>query len=202
MIFPEFDRPEWIHAFFLREETEVSLDQQLNRLGQSDENAVEAEQTHGAQVARVDETHRGQVIAAVDALMTGTPGLALVIRVADCAPVYLGDPVTGTVALIHSGRKGTEQNILGATVKAMHSEFNVDPANLRCMIGPCIRPPDYEVDFAAAIRRQASDAGIGRVDDCGLNTAADLNRFYSYRREKGKTGRHRAVLAVTSSSGT
>ena len=62
------------------------------------------------------------------------------------------------------------------------------------VLGPCIRPPHYEVDIAAEIGRQADRAGLGNFIDCGLDTAADLSRFYSYRMELGKTGRMMAML--------
>ena len=62
------------------------------------------------------------------------------------------------------------------------------------MLGPCIRPPHYEVDFAGEIGRQAGRAGVGNFLDCGLDTAADLDRFYSYRLESGKTGRMMALI--------
>ena len=61
-------------------------------------------------------------------------------------------------------------------------------------LGPCIRPPDYEVDFASEISRQAARAGVGNFIDCGLNTASDPARFYSYRKELGKTGRMMALI--------
>ncbi|MDB4412825.1 polyphenol oxidase family protein, partial [bacterium] len=57
-------------------------------------------------------------------------------------------------------------------------------------------PPHYEIDFAATIREQALDAGVPptRYHDIGLCTASDLGRFYSYRIEKGNTGRMLALL--------
>ena len=69
-------------------------------------------------------------------------------------------------------------------------------ANVIVQLGPCIRPPHYEVDFAAEIGRQAARAGIVRFHDCGLCTACDLARYYSYRAEKGKTGRMWGVLML------
>ncbi len=63
-------------------------------------------------------------------------------------------------------------------------------------LGPCIRPPWYETDFAAEIVRQLRAAGVGRVEDGGTCTAADPERYYSYRREKGQTGRMLALLAL------
>jgi copper oxidase (laccase) domain-containing protein len=62
------------------------------------------------------------------------------------------------------------------------------------VLGPCIRPPDYEIDFAAEIGHQAARAGVGNFIDCGLNTASDSARFYSYRKELGITGRMMALI--------
>ena len=65
---------------------------------------------------------------------------------------------------------------------------------MTAVLGPCIRPPDYDVDFAAEIGNQAQAAGVGNFIDCGLNTASDPARFYSYRKELGKTGRMMALM--------
>ena len=72
--------------------------------------------------------------------------------------------------------------------------FGTKPEDLVAVLGPCIRIPDYDVDFAGRIGEQADHAGIGDFHDCGLNTAADLDNFYSYRRELGKTGRMMALI--------
>jgi copper oxidase (laccase) domain-containing protein len=52
------------------------------------------------------------------------------------------------------------------------------------------------VDFAAEIVEQLKRSGVRRVFDCGENTGSDLKRFYSYRMEKGRTGRMLALLAL------
>jgi polyphenol oxidase len=159
-----------------------------------------AEQVHGNSVEIVphSQTINGDddfpVIAGCDGLLTSRPGHVLAIYVADCGPIWLADRLTGAVGLLHSGKKGTEQNILGTAVGQMTREFGTCPEDLVAVLGPCIRPPDYETDFAAEIGRQAREAGIGRFHDCGLNTAADLTAFYSYRRESGKTGRMMALI--------
>ncbi|CAN5508350.1 hypothetical protein BH18VER2_BH18VER2_10590 [soil metagenome] len=64
-------------------------------------------------------------------------------------------------------------------------------------LGPCIRPPHYEIDFAAEIVRQARRAGAAQVHDSGLCTASDLAHYYSYRAEKARTGRMLALLALS-----
>jgi polyphenol oxidase len=155
-----------------------------------------AEQVHGNRVAVIDALPAAPV-PATDGLVCGKAGLALGIYVADCCAVYLVDPVAGAFGLLHSGRKGTEQNITGMAIAALRENFGTSPGNLIVQLSPCIRPPQYEVDFAAEIRRQASVAGVleKNIHDEGFNTGADLRRFYSYRMEKGKTGRMLAVLA-------
>ena len=159
---------------------------------------VTAEQIHGAGVAVVDETSRTPEPGA-DALVTDRPGVCLGIYVADCAAVHLVDPVRRCIGLAHSGKKGTELGIVPAMIEKMRAEFGADPTRMIAQIAPCIRPPNYEIDFAAEIVRQCRAAGVAHIHDCGENTA-DLRRYYSYRMELGKTGRMLALLAMRQSA--
>lgn len=154
-----------------------------------------AEQIHGAGVAVASAAgaHAG-----VDALVTSERDLALGIYVADCAAVFIADRRGRAIGLAHSGRAGTAANITGGTIAAMIREFAVDPADLVVQLSPCIRPPLYENDFAADIVAQAHAAGVGEVIDDGICTGRDLARYYSYRVERGRTGRMLAVLALPS----
>lgn len=158
---------------------------------------TQAEQIHGHDVATALREHRGKTLPGVDALITAELEHAIVIRVADCGPIYLYDPVHRAIGLAHSGKKGTEANIFAATVQAMTLAFGTRASDLIAVLGPCIRPPYYEIDIPAAIARQARELGIGGYHDCGLNTGLDLRRFYSYRMEKGQTERHFAALMLT-----
>ena len=159
-----------------------------------------AEQVHGNAVAVVPGGV--QIIApdglsavpGVDGLLTNEAGVVLAIYVADCGAVWLADRRTGAIGLLHSGKKGTEQNILGVALERMATEFGTRAEDVTAVLSPCIRPPDYEIDFAAQISVQASALGLGNFIDCGLNTAADLRRYYSYRKELGKTGRMMALI--------
>lgn len=154
-----------------------------------------AEQVHGNRVAVVEEEGGPPaLVAGVDGLLTRRSGQVLGIYVADCGPIWLADRWTGAVGLLHSGKKGTEAGILAAGVRRMEEAFGTRPADLVAVLGPCIRPPHYEVDFAAEIGRQARRLGIGRFHDCGLDTASDPERWYSYRIEKGRTGRMLALI--------
>ncbi len=157
-----------------------------------------AEQVHGNQIAVITEPSDQSIIqhAGVDGLMTNVSGQLLAIYVADCAAIYLADPVTRSIALLHSGKKGTEGNILREAVIQMTELYGTRPNDLVCVVSPCIRPPDYDIDFAATIRQQASVLGIAQFHDSRQNTAANLSVHYSYRIEKGQTGRMLALLAL------
>ncbi len=177
---------------------------------------VTAEQVHGNRVAIVDSSaakpsasplHRiGKpapipVVPGVDALITDQRNICLGIYVADCCAVYAVDTENNVIGLAHSGRKGTELGVVPAMLEQMHCAFGTDPAKVVVQLSPCIRPPHYEVDFAADIVRQCHEAGVGEVVDCGSDTGAEPDRYYSYRMEKGQTGRMLALLAVRSEGG-
>lgn len=156
---------------------------------------VIGEQTHGREVAVVD-AKTPTTVPTVDGLITADPSVCLGIYVADCCAVYIADPQRKVIALLHSGRKGSELGIAAAAIERMRSEFGCDPAELVVQLSPCIRPPNYEIDFAALIRDQCAAAGVREIHDCGTCTAAEIERYYSYRAEKGKTGRMLALLAL------
>ena len=159
-----------------------------------------AEQVHGTLVAVVPGAPKVAapdglpVVPGVDGLVTTKSDIVLVIYAADCGAIWLADRTSGAIGLIHSGKKGTEGNIFRNALKIMAEQFGTRPDDIVAVLSPSIRVPDYDVDFAGEIGRQAESAGVGHFSDCGLNTASDLKRFYSYRRELGKTGRMMAMI--------
>jgi copper oxidase (laccase) domain-containing protein len=162
------------------------------------ERTYHAEQVHGSAVATITAASPLMTLG-IDGLITNEPGILLGIHVADCGALYLLDRKTGAIGLLHSGKKGTEQNITGKTIAAMMANCGTNPADLTAVLAPCIRPPHYEIDFAKMIREQALDSGIceKKYHDPGLCTASNLDRFYSYRLEKGNTGRLLALFGRT-----
>lgn len=95
-------------------------------------------QSHGTESVIVNTADDVNTTFGADALITQTPGLRIGVKTADCVPVLLHDGLTRTVAAIHSGWKGTLADIIGTTVGRMTAELNVDPRNIRAVIGPCI----------------------------------------------------------------
>jgi polyphenol oxidase len=155
----------------------------------------QAEQVHGNGVARIDVASATRT-EGVDGLVTADADVVLGIYVADCCAIYLVDPIRPAIGLVHSGKKGTEQNIVGSAVRKLHIDFGSEPEDLIAVLSPCIRPPCYEVDFAQSIVAQLRTKNVNKIYDNQDNTGSDLDRFYSYRMEKGRTGRMLAYLAL------
>ena len=65
---------------------------------------------------------------------------------ADCVPVLLYDRVKHVIAAVHAGWRGTVQNIVTETIKAMQHRFTCRPENILAAIGPSISSKNYEVD--------------------------------------------------------
>jgi len=196
--FSELEGQGCLHGFTLRSDPTLGtadIPQILKEVGLPND-YVTAEQVHGVAVAVARRADSGKVVPSVDALITREKNLSLVIRVADCGPIWIHCRKTGAIGLIHSGRKGTQAGLVGVTIRKMNDEFGAERREMVALLGPCIRPPHYEVDFASEIIRQLEQERIGQVVNSGLCTASDLTRFHSYRAEKGQTGRHFAVLAL------
>ena len=176
-----------------------------NATGFGDWPLFTAEQIHGNEIAVIDTPPRpppklvgaprpsagleDREFPACDGIITNQRSVALGIYVADCCAVYIVNPKTPAIGLVHSGRKGTELGVVTNAIRQMIERFGSDPSNMIVQLSPYIRPPHYEVDFAAEIIRQCRVLGIQYIHDSGTCTACDLGRYYSYRAEKGKTGR-------------
>jgi copper oxidase (laccase) domain-containing protein len=172
-----------------------------NAIGIGDWPLFTAEQIHQNNIAVMDSCIRDPVsreFPACDGIITNQRGIALGIYVADCCAVYIVDPKTSAIGLVHSGRKGTELGVVTNAIRKMIDRFGSDPADMVVQLSPCIRPPHYEIDFAAEIIRQCRALGVKQIHDSGICTACDLDRYYSYRAEKGKTGRMLALLGLGS----
>ncbi|RKQ89502.1 peptidoglycan editing factor PgeF [Maricaulis maris] len=160
------DRPGIVHAFTTRtggvsegpyaslnltrsrgdEAAHVSENRDRVRAALGLDALVFATQVHGRAVIRVDGPPKGdQPAGEGDALMTDRPGLGLACQTADCTPILLFDPDKRAIAAIHSGWRGTVQNIVAATVEAMGEAYGTRPGQLLAAIGPSISAVNYRV---------------------------------------------------------
>lgn len=171
---------------------------QLNELGISRSHLATGLQVHGnhVEVCSPDNGPVNTRYPETDGLVTATAGQYIGVFVADCGAVFIADPVKRVCGLVHSGKKGTEMAIAPVAIETMMDTFGSDPEDIVVQLGPCIRPPEYEIDFASHIVENCVSAGVpeSQVFDCGVCTTSDPDRYYSYRKEKGKTGRLFAVI--------
>jgi copper oxidase (laccase) domain-containing protein len=166
-------------------------------LGMVDWPLLTGEQVHGSEIVVIDvAVSKDRHFSGYDGFVTNQPRVSLGVYVADCCAVYLVDPKIRVAGLVHSGKRGTEAKIAAEAIQKLGDHFGSNPSDLVVQLSPCIRPPHYEVDFAAQIREQCRAAGVTQIHDSGICTACDLNTYYSYRAEKGKTGRMLALLGL------
>lgn len=118
---------------------------------------VAAEQVHGTAIKRVEFLERGRgaqdystAFQAIDALITKEKGVVLTTYYADCVPIFLLDPRTPAIALIHAGWKGTVGGIVAKTISEMVNQFGSPVEEIIAAIGPSIGPCCYEVDSKVA----------------------------------------------------
>ena len=182
-------------------------------------------QVHSADVATVLRPWPERERPHADAMVCDEPGMLLAIVTADCAPVLLADSEARVIGAAHAGWRGAHGGVLENTVAAMIA-LGARRERIAAAIGPCIAQASYEVD--EGFRRQFTDddarffvagrpghwqfdlsayaearlraAGIGRVDRLALDTYADEERFYSYRRatHRGEAnyGRQFSMIAL------
>lgn len=159
------------------ENVEKNYEILANAIGFSTKQMVLANQVHSDIVRTVGLADaRGvdhRAYPECDALITNTPGVALVVFTADCTPILLHDPVTGAVGAVHAGWRGTAAGIAGKAVEKMQKDFGCDPATIRAAIGPNIAQCCFETDgeVPAAMRNLLG----GAAEDCILSQG---DKFY------------------------
>ena len=171
--------------------------QARHTLGLGERKFITARQIHGNMIAVVDApANSDHCFEGCDGLITNQRSVCLGVYVADCCAVYLVDRNARAIGLVHSGKKGTALGVVRSAIESMRQKFGIESGDLTVQLSPCIRPPHYEIDFAAEIVQQCREAGVEEISDGGVCTACDLERYYSSRAEKGRTGRMLAMLAL------
>ena len=108
------------------------------------------EQVHSNQIAYADgKTGEpfvyGKIFNKTDGLITDKPGIALLIKFADCTPIVLYDPIKKVQASVHSGWKGTLKRIASKAIDKMVKEFSCNRKDIFAYMGPSIDQENYEV---------------------------------------------------------
>lgn len=175
-------------------------------------------QVHGNCAVRIDECNTSPD---ADASITQKENTICAVLTADCLPVLLCNRDGTEVAAVHAGWKGLLVNVIDATIAAMHAS----PDDIIAWMGPALGPdhfelshnvyadflnanPDYgtafdphnkrwHLDCYAIAKIQLMNAGVTNIYGGDFCTFKERDRFYSYRRDKGITGRMASLIYIT-----
>jgi YfiH family protein len=187
---------------------------------------VTVHQVHSAEAIYAERVWPQGERPRVDAMVTDRPNLLLGILTADCAPVLFADSRAGVIGAAHAGWRGALAGVTDSTIAAME-ELGARRDRIQSAVGPCIAQPSYEVDQGFRVRFMEADpgnhrffaegatgkphfdleayvvhrliaAGVGEVEALNLDTYADADRFYSYRRarHRGEADYGRQLSAI------
>jgi YfiH family protein len=169
-------------------------------------------QVHGDRIALIEEVT--DEIPTADALVTGIPGIALAVMVADCIPLLLSS--RESVAAVHVGRKGLVNDVTRKTISVMR---DMGASEIAAILGPSICGSCYEVsedifrevmathpaaecrtpqgtfslDLPKALLEVLQDEGIGVINE--FQCTVESQELFSYRRD-GVTGRQAGVISL------
>ncbi len=127
-------------------------------LGVSPERLIGPHQRHSPKAVVAHAPWSAAEAPHADAVVTATPGLAVSVLTADCAPVLLADASAGVVAAVHAGWKGAKSGVVEAAVEAMES-LGACASRIAAAVGPLISQAAYEVgpEFMAAFAADSAD---------------------------------------------
>ncbi len=160
-----------------------------------------------------------------DGIFTSNPEITLMMRFADCVPLVFHDPVKKVVGIVHAGWQGTLLKIGSEAISRITEHYGSYPDDLIVGVGPSICGNCYEVgeevrrqflmhwgdtadqflkprgeryllDLWGANELVLRQAGVSKIEQSHMCTAEHLDEWYSYRKEKGATGRFGVVIAL------
>lgn len=227
-----------VYAFSIRSDgnmslrygnTENSLNNRKNFLGglgidYKDLICVKQIHSNQARYATQEDKGRGALtyesaIADTDALVTDKKNLPLAVFTADCLPIFLYDPSTPAIGLVHAGWRSTQDNIVTVAIQLMQEEFNTSAKDLCVGFAPAIRECCHEVgedfkkfflvglrernrryylDLIKINKKQILDLGLkeNNIFDSGICTVCNNQDYFSYRKENEASGRMISVMML------
>ena len=176
---------------------------------------ITAHQIHSATAVVAGHEWSREERPRADAIVTATPGLAVAVLSADCAPLLFADPEARVVAAAHAGWRGAVGGVIEATLATME-KMGASRERMRAAVGPCIGQAAYEVgsefeaeflqsdaanarffvrqvpdakphfDLAGYAEHRLRHAGVAHVENVARCTYAQAEDFFSYRRSRAQ----------------
>jgi YfiH family protein len=181
-------------------------------LGATSDRVVTLYQEHGTTARTVSVPPGRDELPRADAIVSVTPGLAVGVLTADCAPVLLADPEARVVAAAHAGWRGALAGIIESTVLEME-RHGAQRYRISAAVGPAINQQAYEVgpefrheflirdvdysrfffendltkrshfDLPGFVCHRLRDAEVPSIERLSPCTYANESLFFSYRRK-------------------
>ena len=198
----------------------------LEKLKLSKKKLILLNQTHSTKVIRINKKNLNSKTNA-DGMITSLKDVVLGILTADCAPIFIYDNKKKFVCCIHSGWKGTLNNICKNAIK-LFDEYDIKSTNLVAIIGPCLGTKNYEVDknfekkfikkkleyskffknknknkslfnMRGLLKYQLQQLGLKKIHNVNLDTYKNESLFFSHRRSshKGKRSSGRLINIIS-----
>ena len=180
-----------------------------NKINVEENDLILMKQTHSNKVILIDKKLKNKSRLEADALITNVKGVALSVLTADCVPILIYEELKQIIACVHAGWKGAISGIVENTIEKILEMNTKNKINVA--IGPCIGKKSYEVDrvfydrfikidkdnklffsnkngntFLFDLRKYVNQKinkfDINKVENIDLDTYADKDNFFSYRR--------------------
>ena len=177
---------------------------------------ISVRQVHGEDIVLIDKENKNGADCQADAIITQMSEVALLIRTADCLPIFIYDLQGASIGLVHAGWRGTQKKIGIKTIQLMQKKWKIDISNIRIILGPAIRRCCYVVGkefksffpqtcfmqngkyfFDLILENKNQLMGLGILEknifDSHICTCCN-EKYFSYRREGNKAGRNVSVI--------
>ncbi len=167
-------------------------------------------QVHGNEIILIDDESKilpKQGLPKADAIVCNLSKVAIAVVTADCSPIILKDEKSGVVAVVHAGWRGAKLNIVNNAVnKMLITGAKIE--QIQAFIGPMIYQKSYQVskefyddfvgfehffikdkekdkflfDLVGFVRQKLKNAGIEKIDEFGIDTYENYEKFATYRK--------------------
>ncbi len=177
---------------------------------------VVGHQCHGISIGVINGIDEGLLVKGdLDGHATDNPGILLTVMVADCVPVYLLEPQSKAIIILHAGWRGTAAGMLEAGLDqlkrmslrtcsdfVMHCGvsvcgdcYEVGPEVIRATTGRITHSAE-KLDLRSVLAKKAERLGVQKITTSPWCTVHDSERFHSYRSKGKGAGRMAAYLGV------
>lgn len=202
-----------------------NLEKITKRINVNKHSLVQVQQVHGTKVSLVTKKDQGKILPNSDGLITNDPQVTLMLRIADCIPIFIFDPNKRAIGLVHSGWRGTVGKIILVAMQKMITEFGTDPSELKLFLGPSIqaccnkvkdpmqhhlpewkpfikkRNSDFAVDLPGFVAKTAKTAGVKesniKLSDSCTFTSNNLFSYARWKKSQEKEGRFASLVKLT-----